>query len=89
MTAHTLFLVVEDGKHFKTKHRLPIEAVTKMEITSESDRFILIRLSSEHQKTDKGDLILEMPNVIEFVTIVVSSTKNTELLNINTIENGQ
>jgi len=89
LTTSTLHLVVEEGKHFKSKHRLPLDAIVRLEITSESDRFILLRLSPEHQKTDKGDLILEMPNVIEFVTWVVSTTHNPDLLNINNVENGQ
>ncbi|XP_046681396.1 LOW QUALITY PROTEIN: unconventional myosin IC-like [Homalodisca vitripennis] len=89
LTTTTLYLVVEEGKHFKSKHKLPLTAITKVEITSQSDRFILLRLSPEHHKTDKGDLILGMPNVIEFVTFLVSATDNHDLVNINSVENGQ
>ncbi|XP_054270619.1 unconventional myosin IC isoform X2 [Macrosteles quadrilineatus] len=89
LTTTNLYLVVEEGKHFKSKHKLPLESIVKLEVTSETDRFILLRLSPELQKTDKGDLILEMPNIIEFVTFVISATNKHDLLNINTIENGQ
>lgn len=88
LTTTTLYLVEEEGKHCKMKHRLPMDALVRLEVTSQSDRFILVRLSPEHQKTDKGDLILEMPNVIEFVTFIISATKNRELVNINTVETG-
>lgn len=81
----TLYLVEEEGK---MKHQLPMDALVRLEITSQSDQFILLRLDPKHQKSDKGDLILEMPNVIEFVTFIVSVTKNHELIHINTMESG-
>uniref|UniRef100_A0A1B6CDD8 Myosin motor domain-containing protein n=3 Tax=Clastoptera arizonana TaxID=38151 RepID=A0A1B6CDD8_9HEMI len=88
LTNKSLFLVEEDTKQFKLKHKLPLNMIIKLEVTTEADRFLLIRISPELKK-DKGDLILELPNVIEALTIITSITNMPELININSIENGQ
>lgn len=62
--------------------------IIKLEVTTEADRFLLIRISPDLKK-DKGDLILEMPNVIEALTLITSITNAPGLININSIENGQ
>lgn len=87
VTDKTLYLLVEEGKHLKLKHKLPLNTILKLEVTSEMDRFLLIRIPVD-LKRDKGDLILELPNVIEAVTMIVSVTNNPDLVNINSLENG-
>ncbi|XP_022192264.2 unconventional myosin IC isoform X3 [Nilaparvata lugens] len=88
VTNSALYLVSEEGKQFKQKHRLSFENILKLEITSESDNFLLLRIPPEQIEKDKGDLILEVPNLIEAITKIISVTKQTDLLNVNSITSG-
>ncbi|KAL1141006.1 hypothetical protein AAG570_000932 [Ranatra chinensis] len=87
LTNKAFFIVMEDGKQYKVKHKLLIDSLIKLEVTSEKDNFLLIRIPPELTK-DKGDLILEVPNLIEIVTKIISITNNRDMLNINKLENG-
>ncbi|KAK9503588.1 hypothetical protein O3M35_010117 [Rhynocoris fuscipes] len=83
-----LYLVTESDKQLKIKHKIPFDTVLKLEVTSERDNFLLIRIPPQLTK-DKGDLILEVPNLIEVITKIVNITNNTNLLNINSIDDGK
>lgn len=110
------YVVVEGDKQFKIKHKIPFETILKLEITSERDNFLLIRIPTQLTKDKviinffqkyftcivlylnrnffffnllQGDVILEVPNLIEVITKIVSITNNLNLLNVNTIDDGK
>lgn len=39
-----LYLTQEGEKQFKIKHKIPLEAIARLEITSERDNFLLVRI---------------------------------------------
>ncbi|XP_055379065.1 unconventional myosin IC isoform X2 [Condylostylus longicornis] len=73
-------LYVLDGKTYKQKHRLPLDKID-FNVTNHTDNLLLVRIPAELKK-DKGDLILEIPNVIEFCIYVLDTIKNSKILNI-------
>ncbi|XP_014240343.1 myosin-IB isoform X2 [Cimex lectularius] len=83
-----IYLVMEGEKQFKIKHKIPLQSISKLEVTSERDSFLLIRIPP-HLTKDKGDIILEVPNLIEVITKIVHIMKNKEILNINSIKDGK
>ncbi|XP_075220204.1 unconventional myosin 61F isoform X2 [Lycorma delicatula] len=87
VTDKALYLVAEEGKNIKQKHRFPFETILRLEITTESDNFLLLRIPPDLKK-DKGDLILEVPYLIEAITKIISVTNKPEMLNVNSIEDG-
>lgn len=42
----------------KTKHKFPIDHISKLEITSERDKFLLVRVSQELNKEKVCDFLL-------------------------------
>nr|BAN20553.1 myosin i [Riptortus pedestris] len=88
LTDQYLYLTSAGDKKYTVKHKLPLDSSLRLEITSERDNFLLVRIPPELNK-EKGDLILEIPNLIEFVTIFVDVTKNNEVVNINNIKDGK
>ncbi|XP_025836978.1 myosin-IB [Agrilus planipennis] len=86
-TNKALYLL-EVNKHIKLKHRLPYEMISLV-VTSGNDRLLLIRVADDLVKKDKGDLILEVPQLIEAVTKIIDIIKKKDVLTIietNTIE---
>ncbi|XP_011189491.1 unconventional myosin IC isoform X2 [Zeugodacus cucurbitae] len=71
---------VLDGKSYKQKHRLPLEKIDFV-VTNHSDSLLVIRIPLELKK-DKGDLILEIPHVVEFGTIVVDTVGTANIFSI-------
>lgn len=69
-----------DGKTYKQKHRLPLDKVDFC-ITSERDGVMLLRIPLELKK-DKGDLILDVPDIIECCIWILDVTKNRNIVNI-------
>lgn len=69
-----------DGKTFKQKHRLPLDKVDFC-VTSLRDNMMLVRIPLE-LKNDKGDLILEIPHVIECCIWILDVTGRRQILNI-------
>lgn len=65
----------------KTKHCLPLIRLSYV-ITPGTDKMLLVRIPEEFMKKDKGDLILEVPNLIEALTFLINATQNTEQLTI-------
>lgn len=72
----SLFLL--DAKTYKQKHRIPLNKIPKLVMTKERDGLLLIRIPLELKK-DKGDLILDIPQVIECAIwfIEASNKKNS------------
>lgn len=87
LTESNLYLTEQTEKKYIIKHKFPLEFVLKLEVTSERDNFLLVRISPELK--EKGDLILEIPNIIEFVTIFADITKNMDSVNITNLIDGK
>ncbi|XP_046390643.1 unconventional myosin IC [Ischnura elegans] len=68
-----------DAKTFKTKHCLTYDSITEILITTETDSLLVIRIPSDLKK-DKGDLILQVENLIEALTILIDITGKPEAL---------
>lgn len=79
VTDDALYLL--EGRTFKLKHRLAFDTLQELNVTAESDSFLLLRIPADLKK-DKGDLILEVPHLIEAVTFIVDSSRKPGLLNI-------
>ncbi|KAK6638201.1 hypothetical protein RUM44_008629 [Polyplax serrata] len=62
-----------DGKTFRVKHKISINSITEILVSKETDNFLLLRLSPE-LKHLKGDLILQVPHLIEAATSLVDIT---------------
>ncbi|XP_055536094.1 unconventional myosin IC isoform X1 [Wyeomyia smithii] len=69
-----------DGKTYKQKHRLPLDKIDFC-ITSERDGIMLIRIPLELKK-DKGDLILDVPDIIECCIWILDVAGNRNTVNI-------
>ncbi|XP_049544583.1 unconventional myosin IC isoform X1 [Anopheles darlingi] len=78
LTDRAVYLL--DGKTYKQKHRLPLDKIDFC-ITNERDGIMLIRIPLELKK-DKGDLILDIPDVIECCIWILDVTKNRSIVNI-------
>lgn len=68
-------------KTFKLKHRLPYKSILELVVTGESDNLLIVRIPPELKK-DKGDLILEVPHIIEALTKAIDITNNPNILKI-------
>ncbi|CAG9768110.1 unnamed protein product [Ceutorhynchus assimilis] len=73
--------VLECKGSVKQKHVLPLKRLSFV-VTHENDRLVLVRIPEDLLKKDKGDLILEVPNLIEAITMIVDITKDPSLLTI-------
>lgn len=72
---------VIDTKSLKLKHRFSYEIIIELAVTGESDNLLIVRIPTDLKK-DKGDLILEVPYLIEAVTKAIDITNNPKILNI-------
>ncbi|CRK97386.1 CLUMA_CG010776, isoform A [Clunio marinus] len=70
-----------DAKSFKQKHRIPLTKLPKIVLTKERDGLLLIRIPLELKK-DKGDLILDIPAVIECAVWFVMASKKNDMVEI-------
>lgn len=73
-------LYVLDGKTYKQKHRLPLSKIDFC-VTSLRDNIMLVRIPIE-LKNDKGDLILEIPEIIECCIWILDVTGHRQIINI-------
>lgn len=73
--------ILDIKKTLKLKHRLIYESINELVVTGESDNLLIIRISPDLKK-DKGDLILEVPHLIEVATTLVNITNNQKILKI-------
>lgn len=70
-----------DAKDYKQKHRIPFTKLPKIVLTKERDGLMLIRFPLELKK-DKGDLILDIPHVIECAIWFVMASRNENAVEI-------
>lgn len=73
-----LYLI--DAKTYKQKHRLPLDKIDFC-VLSERDNLMLVRIPVDLKK-DKGDLILEIPEVIECCVWIMDVTGRRQSVNI-------
>lgn len=73
--------ILEAQKSIKLKHRLPFDKI-KLIVTAQYDKVLIIRIADELLKKDKGDLILEVPFLIEAVTQIIDASKKPEMLHV-------
>ncbi|XP_015186299.1 PREDICTED: myosin-IB isoform X3 [Polistes dominula] len=73
--------ILEMKKTLKLKHRLPYDHIDEVVVTGESDNLLILRISPDLKK-DKGDLILEVPYIIEAVTKLIYITNKQKILKI-------
>lgn len=71
--------IIEANKSVKQKHRLPLNKI-KLLVTNENDKILLVRLPEDLYKIDKGDVIMEVPHVIEACTKIIDVTKKRDML---------
>ncbi|XP_025411842.1 myosin-IB [Sipha flava] len=69
ITANAIIFVEKTDKNQKIKDHLPLKYVTSLQMTSGTDNFLLIKVSGELEKS-KGDVLLEVPHLVECVTII-------------------
>ncbi|KAG0695254.1 Myosin-IB [Chionoecetes opilio] len=96
LTTGALYLLEAKENKLKQKHRLSLKEIQGIHVSPNNDNLILIQIPPENAKKDKGDLIINVPNVIEAVTKLVSVSDNTEMLKIaatdsigHTMKNGK
>ncbi|KAJ8981685.1 hypothetical protein NQ317_003406 [Molorchus minor] len=65
----------------RLKHCLPLKELSFI-VSPENDRLLLIQIPENLIKKDKGDLILEVPHLIEAVTMIMDIVKNPKALTI-------
>jgi len=73
-------LYLLDAKTYKQKHRLPLDKIDFC-VTNVRDSLMLVRIPVELKK-DKGDLILEMPQIIECCIWILDVTGRQQILQI-------
>ncbi|KAH1011643.1 hypothetical protein HUJ04_000967 [Dendroctonus ponderosae] len=73
--------VIECKGSVKPKHVLPLKSL-QFVVTHENDRLVLVKIPEDMLKKDKGDLILEVPQLIEAITMIIDVTKDSSLLTI-------
>ncbi|KAF7994644.1 hypothetical protein HCN44_004116 [Aphidius gifuensis] len=79
LTEKAVYII--DTKSLKLKHRFSYEIIIELAVTGESDNLLIVRIPTDLKK-DKGDLILEVPYLIEAVTKAIDITNNPKILNI-------
>lgn len=96
LTTGALYLLEAKENKLKQKHRFSLKEIQGLHVSPNNDNLILIQIPPENAKKDKGDLIINVPNVIEAVTKIVSVSDNTEILKIaatdsigHTMKNGK
>ncbi|XP_023026534.2 unconventional myosin 61F [Leptinotarsa decemlineata] len=78
---HQNLHLLECKGSLKQKHCLPLKEL-RFVITPEKDKLLLVQIPEDLIKKDKGDLILEVPNVIEVLTMIIDTTNDRSLLMI-------
>lgn len=65
----------------KQKHCLPLKRLSFI-VSPENDKMLVIQIPEELMKKDKGDLILEVPNLIEAITMIIDTIQDPSALTI-------
>lgn len=71
---------VFDAKTLKQKHRWPLSKIECC-VTSERDGLLLIRSPTELTK-EKGDLILDIPHIIECSIWLITAARREDVVKI-------
>lgn len=69
-----------DAKTYKQKHRLPLDKIDFV-LTNHGDQLMLVRIPLDLKK-DKGDLILEIPAIIECCTYIIHTVGTANIISI-------
>ncbi|RZC40033.1 Myosin head domain containing protein, partial [Asbolus verrucosus] len=80
ITSKNLHLI-EVKNSVKLKHCLPLSRLNFL-VTPNNDKMLLVCIPEDLMKKNKGDLILEVPHLIEAVTQIINITKNSDMLTI-------
>ncbi|XP_042890951.1 unconventional myosin IC-like [Penaeus japonicus] len=104
LTSGALYLLEAKENKLKQKHRFSLKEVQGLHVSPNTDNLLLVQIPVENAKRDKsdgdsnpkGDLILNVPNVIEAVTKIISISDNAEVLKVaetdcigHTMKNGK
>lgn len=73
-------LYLLDAKTYKQKHRLPLDKIDFC-VSSHKDNLMLVRIPDDLKK-DKGDLILEIPAIIECCIWIIDVTTKRNIVTI-------
>jgi len=83
LTSSALYLLHnKEGQKLKLKHRFPLKEVSRLVVSPNSDNFVLVQTPPENHSKDKGDLILQLPNVIEALTKVIAANDDPAVLSV-------
>lgn len=74
-------MILLDGKSYKVKHRVPLIKIPNIVLSGETDNIMLVRIPLELKK-DKGDLILDVPKVIECSMWIAYAAKNKNIIDV-------
>jgi myosin-1 len=75
----SFFLI--DAKTYKQKHRISLNKIPNVVMSKESDNLLIVKIPLEMKK-DKGDLILDIPHIIECSTWFIKATNNENVVQI-------
>ncbi|XP_027849458.2 unconventional myosin IC [Aphis gossypii] len=67
ITTENILIIKKSDKNQTIKDQLPLEHITNLQMTSGMDNFLLIKVSEKLEKS-KGDVLLEVPYLVECVT---------------------
>lgn len=73
--------ILLDAKTYKLKHKIPLNKIPNIVVTKEGDNLLLIRIPLELKK-DKGDLILDVPKVIECCIWIINTINNKNFIQV-------
>lgn len=82
LTSGALYLLEAKDHKLKQKHRFSLKEIQGLHVSPNNDNLLLIQIPVENAKKDKGDLILNVPNVIEAATKIITVSDNSEVLKI-------
>ncbi|CAH1098535.1 unnamed protein product [Psylliodes chrysocephalus] len=75
------FHLLDTKGSLKPKHCIPLNSLSFI-ITPENDDLLLVQIPEDLIKKDKGDLILQVPNLIEALTMIIDTVKDEKILRI-------
>ncbi|XP_003247139.1 unconventional myosin IC [Acyrthosiphon pisum] len=67
LTTENILIIKKSDKNLNIRDQLPLEHVTSLQMTSGMDNFLIIKVSEKLEKS-KGDVLLEVPYLVECVT---------------------
>ncbi|XP_065160823.1 unconventional myosin IC [Atheta coriaria] len=86
ITNANVYIVEIKNSSTTMKHKLQLQDISLV-ITSENDKMLMIKLPEELIKKEKGDIILEVPHLIECVTQIIAARNDPGMLTIEDKKN--